>query len=315
MDSRLPPPSGAPPSYAFVTRVYRRNLRPVVITVAFLAGIWTLFSGVGFFRNAPVYNSKDAPKLGLISYILGALYIGVCLIEAFGVFAAATQKLIPVRIYAYLSMLVALIVIAAGLMRTVVHFSLKDDIINTCTQFATGDTVIFTGVFGPIDGGTLTRSQAAAWCDRAWSRDSWSEVVAFLVTSVLAAFFAVVAFAYFRQVLDPTSPANASREPAQHRMGAFPSHYNPPYNPTAGAPYGSYAAYPPPNGPPPNQDAFVPPYGNEGKPPGYVRGDDYKGGYGDQHKDDPFWGDNERGGPSAEIERDVTSRAGPGPFR
>ncbi|KAF9011717.1 hypothetical protein BDQ17DRAFT_784048 [Cyathus striatus] len=33
---RPPPPQGNPPPYAFVTRVYRRNLRPVVLMVAFL---------------------------------------------------------------------------------------------------------------------------------------------------------------------------------------------------------------------------------------------------------------------------------------
>ncbi|KAF5373449.1 hypothetical protein D9615_009503 [Tricholomella constricta] len=46
MDTRPPPPQGAPPSYAFVTRVYRRNLRPIVITTAFLGALWSLFSGV-----------------------------------------------------------------------------------------------------------------------------------------------------------------------------------------------------------------------------------------------------------------------------
>lgn len=126
--------------------------------------------------------------------------------------------------------------------------------------------------------------------------------------SVLAAFFSAVAFGYYRQVLDPTSPVNSSRAPdSQVRTGAFPSHYNPPYNasvPTLGYnDYPSQPRYAAPTGPPPNQehdDSFVPPY--EGKPPGYAY--DGKADYGMQDNKDPF-GDNGE-------ESDVTSRPGPG---
>ena len=135
-----------------------------------------------------------------------------------------------------------------------------------------------------------------------------------LITSVVVAgFFATVAFAYFRQVLDPSSPANALRGPAQHRMGAFPSHYNRPYDLSTSGGGPGYYAYPAPQGPPPShqEDAFVPPY--EGKPPGYVQGA-YKGDVGYGGKDDYHWNDDrgEDGGPSAE--RDLASRPAAGPF-
>ncbi|KAF8961418.1 hypothetical protein BDZ97DRAFT_1211293 [Flammula alnicola] len=265
MDRRPPPPQGAPPSYAFVSRVYRRNLRPVVLAFAFLGGLWALFSGIGFFRNASVYSRNDETKLTTFSIIIGALYMGVLAIECLGVFAAASQKLPIVRLYAYLSAVVFLIIAAVGLIRTIIHFSLKNDIINTCTNVSSGETFFFPGLFGPVNGGTLTTEEAASWCRDAWDRDSWSEVVAFLLTSLLAAFFSAIAFSYLRQVLDPASPANASREPAQHRMGAFPSHYNPPYNPNGPAPYYSYPA---PAGPPPSNAFVAPPYEADGKPPG-----------------------------------------------
>ena len=54
-------------------------------------------------------------------------------------------------------------------------------------------------------------------------------------------------------------------------MGAFPSHYNPPYNAADAPPlpYTTYPQYAAPAGPPPghedDDDAFVPPY--DGKPP------------------------------------------------
>jgi len=123
----------------------------------------------------------------------------------------------------------------------------------------------------------------------------------------------MIAFNYYHQLLDPTSAANVSREPNwQHRMGNFPSHYNPPYNPN-GPPYGGpsgpgYYSYPAPPGPPPNQssDAFVAPY--DGKPPGYTGGDGAFAGYGDRSKKDM---EADYDAP----ERDVTSPKTTNPFR
>ncbi|TFK32413.1 hypothetical protein BDQ12DRAFT_692547 [Crucibulum laeve] len=318
MDSRPPPPQGAPPSYAFVTRMYRRNLRPVVLMFAFLGGLWTLFSGIGFFRSAGVDKLNNAPHLSTFSIVLGALYMGVTAIEAFGLFAAATQKVPFIRIYAFLTALATLIVIVAGLMRTVIHFTLKNEILGACTNINDGSTIVYYGFWGPVFRDTLDREDAADWCKRSYDHDSWAEILAFLITSVLAAFFTAVAFSYYRQALDPTSVANASRAPAnQARMNAYPSHYNPPYPgpnsgygynvPYSGQPYAGQPQFAPPPGPPPgNNDRFVPPYDANGKPPGYEG--DGKAGYGGQDdKDDPFADHQGMSG-----ERDVTSR--PGPF-
>lgn len=140
------------------------------------------------------------------------------------------------------------------------------------------------------------------------------------VRTVLAGLFTMISFAYYRQALDPTSPANFVRTPA-NRFDT-PSHYNPPYNasvpnlgyeynmPYAGGPapgqqgYQPYPAYAPPAGPPPQHDDY------DGKPPGYVGGDGKAGAtYGAEKADDPF---ADFDGPSRPEERDVTSRPGPG---
>ena len=98
--------------------------------------------------------------------------------------------------------------------------------------------------------------------------------------AVIAGLFVSIAFAYYRQCLDPTSPANASRAPpAQQRMpnDQFPEHYNPPYM-AYDAPQQSYA---PPPGPPPQLN----------KPPMYTDGSArYDDGKDDAtlHGDDPF---------------------------
>lgn len=170
----------------------------------------------------------------------------------------------------------------------------------------------------------LKRLISVAVCQNLWDRDTWSEIISLLATTcqcyfyssyravnsnapVLAAFFSAIAFGYYRQVLDPTSPANATRAPSsQVRMDAFPSHYNPPYN--ASVPnlgyndYSSQPRYAPPAGAPPgheHDDSFVPPY--DGKPPGYAY--DGKHDYGMDDNKDPF---------SDSGERDVTSRPAPG---
>ena len=70
----------------------------------------------------------------------------------------------------------------------------------------------------------------------------------------------MIAFAYYHQVLDPTSAANVQRTPAVP-LGAHPDHYNRPYD--AGPGYApQYAPYPPYNaGPQPPQANFAPPPG------------------------------------------------------
>ncbi|GLB39623.1 hypothetical protein LshimejAT787_0701330 [Lyophyllum shimeji] len=328
--STRPPPPGAPPSYAFVTRVYRRNLRPIVISTAFLAALWSLFSGVrrlsclmhvisiltrhfdrmqiGWFRSYGIDKDANVPHIANLSLALGALYMAIFAIGIFGMLSAASQRVGLVRIYTFLAAFATLIVMAAGLTRVVTHFIWKRDIISECTELSTNKRVVYYGFWGPIEADILDPQEAEDWCTRYWDRDSWAQVVAFLILSVLGILFTLLTFAYYRQLLDPASPANASRAPSnQARMaGAFPTHYNPPYDasiPDLSYNYGPYSAQPqyaPPAGPPPGH---MPPV-DDGKPPGYTGG---PAGFDGDAKD----GKN----PFADFgteERDVTSRPGPG---
>ncbi|KAJ8487864.1 hypothetical protein ONZ45_g14169 [Pleurotus djamor] len=274
--SRPPPPQGPPPTYAFVTRYYKRSLRPFVAIFAFLSALWTLFSSIGFFRAINIDRAQNS-QLGTFSIVLGSLYMALFLIESLGLAAAATQRVALVRIYALLSSLAFVIVLATGLMRVVIHFLFKNDLIAECSTLTEGRTFVFRyGLFGPIRSDVISQEEADRWCRRAWDHDSWAEIISLLITLFLAAMFAAVAFAYYRQVLDPTSPANATRAPssqARAAAGGYPNYYNPPYN--AQVPHLGYnQQYPPPAGPPPPRDeAFVPPYDNDatdGKPPGYT---------------------------------------------
>ena len=154
-------------------------------------------------------------------------------------------------------------------------------------------------------------------CQRYWDRDTWSEIIGFLVIGcksihhaiicslsfsfyvcpALAVFFSIIAFNFLREVLDPSSSGNVTRDP--QRVFGYSAHYNPPYN---GPDYGQqYYNHPAPPVPPPRPVApYVEPVEpvefDDGKPPGYSRGEDYDG-YDDSYKKKYDGGD----------ERDVTS--------
>jgi len=205
---------------------------------------------------------QDAtPKLATFSLVLGILYMTAFIIQTFGVVAAFTQRIPLIRLFAYLSILSAVVVVGAGLLRTITHYMYKNDLISECTALATGGEVVYRyGFWGPITYDRLTPDQAKVWCQNAWNRDSWAEILSIICEIIAGSLFTVVSFAYYRQSLDPASPANASRSPSTH-TGAYPTHYNPPYNTPA-------PTYAPPPGPPPGQD-------NDIKPPGYGSGPDY----------------------------------------
>lgn len=128
-------------------------------------------------------------------------------------------------------------------------------------------------------------------CDSAWSHDSFSEIAWFIVTAVCSLLFASVAFSYYRQMLDPTSPANASRAPsAQARAGLYPEHYNPPYAGDGGFGAGAVGQYAPPPGPPPaaSSTAYVPEYDPVKLPEYESKGGYTAGAHGDDKDGDPF---------------------------
>ncbi|KAJ7130330.1 hypothetical protein C8R44DRAFT_978441 [Mycena epipterygia] len=315
MDTRPPPPTGAP-RFAF-NRVYRTNLRPVIIGVASLSALWSLFSCIGFFRSINIDKQEGAPKLATFEIVLGAIYMAIFVIETFGVTAAVLQRLALVRLYAILSLVVIGLTAGGGIFQVIVHFTAKSDIINECTNLTEGSTtaVYPFGFFGPSRHDILSPQDAAQWCNDQYDRNSWQDIVALLIMIFLAASFSVVTWGYYRQVLDPTSVANFVRPV---RTNNFPSHYNPPYNasvpnlgygynaPYAGAPYAGAPPFagrqmyaPPPGAPPPRGAP------EENKPQGYLGGEGAMG-YGVDDKENPFADFDER------TERDVTSRPAPG---
>jgi len=266
MSSREPPQ--ALPRYG---GLYRYNLRPVVIVVSTLTAVWSLFAAGGNFRSISI-DKQDAPKLAIFSIILGILYAVLAVFELFGASAAWTQRLPLIRTFTYFSIVNALIMIGTALISVVVHFAFKNDIINECTTLSENqDFLVYPfGFWGPVSHDFLNAEDAQQWCQNAWDRGSASEIISLIIQLLLAALFTTIAFRYYRQCLDPTSPTNFSRTP-QANQGGFSSQYNPPYNasvPNLG--YGYNMPYA--GGPPPSQQFAPPP----GPPPSKLP--DYSGG-------------------------------------
>ncbi|KAJ7764592.1 hypothetical protein DFH07DRAFT_811755 [Mycena maculata] len=309
MNTRPPPPQGR---FGF-NRTYRTNLRPVIIGGAgavLLHDFQLTWSyGIEFFRSIDTDKDDGVPKLATFAIVVGAIYMGLFVIECIGVLAAATQRLALVRTYAYLSLAAIALTVVSGLLQVVVHFTLKSDIISECTTFAEGSNLAVYpfGLWGPSRHESLDPQDASDFCNNAWSQGSWQNIISLLITIFLACSFSVLAWGYYRQLLDPTSVVNQLRAPSnQVHLVNYPSHYNPPYNasvPNLGYAYGAppppmYG--PPPGAPPPRDATFSPP---QGKPPGFDEG---VVGYGVDDKENPFADFDER------TERDVTSRPVPG---
>ncbi|KAM5536781.1 hypothetical protein V8D89_009499 [Ganoderma adspersum] len=218
------------------------------------------------FQDISEDKDHGQPKFATFDIVLGTIYTVACAIEVFGIIAAATQRLPLVRTYAMLSLVAAVAIVGAAFLRVIIHFVFKNGLISECEQVAQGEGVTFRfGIWGPRVSDRLNAADAATFCNNAWNRDSLDEIL-FLIFEILAAiFFTMIAFAYYHQVLDPTSAANVSRTPAnpfrgRPADGQYPDHYNPPYDAEAGAynaaPWqqqnvGTVPQYAPPPGPPP----------------------------------------------------------------
>jgi len=248
MSTRPPIPQGNPPAYAFVTRIYKRPLRPVVLVSAGMAGLWTLLWGISSFRDISRDHKDALSDFVPFDIVLGALFCAAAAIELFGITAASMQRLALVRLYAFGTVAAALLVFAAQILNIILDFKFKSKLINQCTTANTGDTVLVSDGWWGTSRKILDAAQASSWCNNIYTRQVVADFAWLIVTIILAALFTSVVFSYYRQLLDP----NFSRAPSnQIRMQAFGG-----YPPPPGAPYG--AAYAP--GAHYGDQDYVPPY-------------------------------------------------------
>ncbi|PIL29139.1 hypothetical protein GSI_09188 [Ganoderma sinense ZZ0214-1] len=217
------------------------------------------------FQDISEDRDHGQPKFAVFDIVLGTIYTVACAIEVFGVIAATTQRVAMVRTYAILALVAAVAIVGAAFLRVIIHFVYKNGLISECEQVAQGQGVTFRfGIWGPRVSDRLNAADAATFCNNAWNRDSLDEILFLIFEILFAIFFTVIAWAYYHQVLDPTSAANVSRTPANPFRGGpagqYPDHYNRPYDAEgayAASPWqqqnvGALPQYAPPPGPPPS---------------------------------------------------------------
>jgi hypothetical protein len=160
-------------------------------------------------------------------------------------------------------------VIASEVLGVIVTFTLKTDVINSCTAHYTGSTEDDGSIFGNgnSNSGPLSATDANNYCQSLWSSDRTWDIVWLFVSLFLGSLFVMFSFAYVRQLLDPSSVRvrinrfQQQSRPQQHGM-------NGPYDPEAAFSYppnsASAAMYPPPPGPPPSGPGAPPLYSGRG---------------------------------------------------
>lgn len=251
------------------TRYFRANLRPVIIGVGFAAMIYSLIWGGSALSAIHPDQTQNLKQLVPFDITLGVAYISVALIEMLGIFGAIRQSLRIIRIYAFLSLIATALVFGAEILRLVVHFKFKQDMIAQCITAAespdgVGDD---TGLFGNHHASDLDPDTATSFCNDAWSHNTFSDIAWLLISLICSLVFASLAYSYYRQLLDPTSgvgrtrprdtnvPLDTFRNYNEYQGPGLP--YNAGGSRPAAARAGSIA-----------QSEFVPPY-EPSKLPGY----------------------------------------------
>ncbi|KAI0027185.1 hypothetical protein K488DRAFT_74746 [Vararia minispora EC-137] len=196
-------------------------------------------SQVSSFRGINDDKHDGFSRLATFAGILGALYISAAIGEFVGTFAAFSQSLSLIRLFWLVHLSAVLFLVAAAFMRVILHFHLKSDLLNDCVQAATGTTVDFSwGLWGPRLTETLSQADAQAWCNNAYSHESWYEIVLLIVTIIILGLFSTTVYTYTHRTV-----------PGFSRSGPPPAGQNPYYQPPFAA---SVPAYAPPAGPPPH---------------------------------------------------------------
>ncbi|ELU42943.1 caspase domain-containing protein [Rhizoctonia solani AG-1 IA] len=218
MDTRAPP-AGPPPRYNFMQRVYRYNLRPVALTCSVLAWIWTLLwqvidTAIRSFQSVAGDRATGFSRIVAFDITLGVLYSVACLIETFGFFAMLRQHTKLVGLYSWASVAGVAVVLAAEVIRIIIHFTLKV-------------RQLHATAFGiPSRPPPLVRN-------RLGNGVAMPGAVALSVT---------LPGSLFPLLLDPTSVVSRyPRAPSErYGMGALP-HHPQPYNPYAQQQYNPYS--------------------------------------------------------------------------
>jgi len=267
IDLRPPPPSGPPPpSYAVISRFYRHSLRPVVLGITAVGALYAALWGGSAFHDISG-DRRISHTLGTYDILIGAFYVGVLAVEAIGFFGAAVERAPLVRMYTILSVVASLLVMAAELMRTVLHFKYKSTILSTCLTDVTTTGVTCYGFF--CRSKPLSQSDGQQWCKDWFNRRSVSDIIWFIASAILSVIFSSIAFGYCHQLVSVGERIVAPQHlPLNDFRTSESYHYDPPNYPQPAFPSAQNTYAPSYDG------SKVPEYegtglGSEDKAPGY----------------------------------------------
>jgi hypothetical protein len=176
----------------------------------------------------------------------------LALLEVVGFWAAWKQQIKAGKLYTWLVILGAVLVVVAETIRLALHFVFKQDILNACAVQERNDLDTYT---------SASDAEITDWCYKAWRNNVYKDIAWIVFGIVCSYFMYVLARAYVHQLSDPAFgrvQANSDR----YRMNEIeaqnvPYGQDPPFVPPYGGPAGASAGYAPP--PVYDAPAYTPP--------------------------------------------------------
>ncbi|KAF5350441.1 hypothetical protein D9756_008585 [Leucocoprinus leucothites] len=230
IDNRLPEVHAVrEEARSFWEKLYRSNWRNVVLVVSGINTLRFTLSALDAYHDVDVDNSLNFSHLAGVSSFLCSMYLIRGLIDIFGILSLAMRRAIFTRIYAFLAVFSALVVVVAGGVASLTFHIFAADLIQECIALAmTGDLTsksIFRGRPWPLTQHSLSSREASQACQAAWTSEGSSQTIAIFVFSLLpSTIYCLVVYNYYRQVIDPTHSAylNETQPYSAIRMETWP---------------------------------------------------------------------------------------------
>jgi hypothetical protein len=209
LDNRFPYPLKTPKlskTSSFVSQLYKANWKNPIIAVAGLNALRFAFATYNALQDAAIDDMEEAENLTMVSIALGAMYMISSVIEIYGVVSVSMQRLSMIRVYLYLTLLVCLLIIGAGVLNGVAYFTFAEEIVWECVALATDGLAshksLFRGRPWPSSVFPLRSREARRQCIYAWVHQSWNQVASVFLFSVIpAVIYYVLVYAYYRQTI------------------------------------------------------------------------------------------------------------------
>lgn len=270
----------------------RISLRPVLLFTISLSLLYLVFSAAVSLRS--LSQTGETAKLKTFDLIVGILLLAAAIVELLGLSAAWTSRLSWTTLYARASTGALALVVGAEVVGIIEHYAAKTDLIDGCTTRNTGtgtDDSSSWWLWGSNSAGAsanLTAAEAREYCEARWSRSTAWVIIWYvlnkditddptcipshlthlilsspsspdrlIIVVFIGTLFVLLAFAFLRQLRDPTLTRASRRGVAG--AGAYSSAFN---DDDETSPFessrpdgGPYSYPPPPSSPPPRRGA------------------------------------------------------------